>query len=453
MQKLITKYGLAAHLAFLAVAPLFLSPIPILYLSALAAIWVVMEPSRVGQEMLHDARKRVSGGLVADPLFWVCVALAIVAGVRALNDGVAMHYDAEIARWTIAEPAIATLPGSVAQTGLPLFAVAVAAIVIVAGCRHALGKSARYAFLLVASAFSGVSALIRIIVAHDNTAEIMRLTACDIVDPVYIGAAFGIFFLFSLFALTAIFERQWWRSVPAIVLAIVGNALALFLFAPATVTVLFGGAAVVILAYSFLYLRLKISKLADFKFLVIVGISLSLVYVIALEILPKEIFEAKTAPYMTGAFLTNEFSAVREALSRISLKIWKQNPWLGFGLGSFPIDLRFNALYSDWSIISSSQKAPLSGYWLLLTERGVIGAFFLAVPLVLMLVTYVHRLIFGLKTMPHPLACAAPLLLIVAALEMLTDCSFLAPSVMLPMFALLSLSAYAFPKEKQSHGR
>lgn len=448
MQKLITKYGLAAHLAFLAVAPLFLSPIPILYLSALAAIWVVMEPSRVGQEMLHDARERVRAGLIMDPLFWVSIALAIVTGVRALNSGVAMHYDAEIARWTISAPSIASLPGSVAEVGLPLFAFAVAATVVVAGCRHALGKSARFAFLLVASTFSGVFALGQIVLVHDKAAEVARLTACEMVDPVYVGAVFGIFFLFAILSLAAIFERQWWKAVPSVVLALVGNALALFFFAPATVTVLFAGAAAVILAYAFLYLRLKIGKLADFKFLVVIGISMALVYAISLAVLPQEILEAKIAPYTTGVFLTNEFQALRETLSRISLRIWKQSPWLGFGLGSFPIDLRFNALYADWSVVSSVQKAPLSGYWLLLTERGVIGAFFLAVPIVLMFVTYIHRLIFGLKTLPHPLAWTAPLIITVAALEMLVDCTFLAPSAMLPMFALLSLSANAFPKEK-----
>ena len=156
----------------------------------------------------------------------------------------------------------------------------------------------------------------------------------------------------------------------------------------------------------------------------------------------------KIVPYTTGVFLTDEFKAVHETLSRISLRIWKQSPWLGFGLGSFPIDLRFNALFADWSVVSSFQKAPLSGYWLLLTERGVLGAFFLAVPLVLFVITYIRRLIFGLKRLPHPLAWGTPLILAVAALEMLTDCSFLAPSAMLPMLALLSLSANAFPKEK-----
>lgn len=453
MQKLITKYGLAAHLAFLAVAPLFLSPTPILYLSALAAIWVFMEPSRVGQEMLHDARRRVRGGLLRDPLFWVCLALSVIAGVRALNDGVAMRYDAEIARWTISAPSIAVLPGSVAQTGQPLFAFSVAALVVVAGCRHALGKSARFAFMLIASTISGLSALIQVLLVHDKAAEVLRLTACELSDPIYIGAAFGIFFLFALIALEAIFERQWWRDVPLIVIALVGNALALFFFAPATVTVLFVGAAAVILAYEFLYLRLKVGKLSDFKFLVVVGITMALAYAITLAVLPTEVLEAKIAPYMTGTFITPEFEAVRNTLSRISLKIWKQSPWLGFGVGSYPIDLRFNAVFADWSVISTMQKAPLNGYWLLLTERGVLGVFFLSVPVVLMLITYVHRLVFGLKTLPHPLACTAPLILTVAALEMSVGCSFLAPSVMLPMFALISLSANAFPKENSSYGR
>lgn len=76
MQTLITKYGLAAHLALLTVAPLFLFPfcgegtitVVMLWLSGLAFIWILMEPSVLAGEVLHDARNRVSANMFRDPL-------------------------------------------------------------------------------------------------------------------------------------------------------------------------------------------------------------------------------------------------------------------------------------------------------------------------------------------------------------------------------------------------
>lgn len=452
VQKLITKYGLAAHLALLAVAPLFLSSIPIIYLSVLTAVWVIMEPSRVGQEMLHDARRRVIRGLVRDPLFWVLILLAVISGVRALNTGVGMSYDAETARWSIAAPAMPIMPGSVAGSGLSLFVSALAILVIVSGCRHALGRSARYAFLLVASTLTGLWVLGNLVFIHDQTALMAKLTMCEWTRPSYVGCAYGVMFIFALMALEAIYERKWWRSMPMAVFALCGNAVGLFFFAPPSMTVLFVGASLVLVAYSFVYMRFKVGSLSDFKGLVVLGVSLTLAGVIAMAILPDQTLVSKVEPYTTGDFLSSNFLAVRDVLSRISLKIWKINPWLGFGLGSFPIDLKFNATATDWSVITALQRGPLNGYWLLLVERGVIGAFFLAVPLALLLVTYIHRLIFGLKTLPHPLCWTAPVILIVAVLDMFIGCSFLSPRVLVPMLALFAISTNAFPKEKSSHG-
>ena len=90
MQKLISKYGLAAHLALLAVAPLFLFPfLPgesvatvELWLSGFTLVWLLMEPSRRNEEMLHDARMRVAGDIARDPLFWAL--LGAVHGLSAI---------------------------------------------------------------------------------------------------------------------------------------------------------------------------------------------------------------------------------------------------------------------------------------------------------------------------------------------------------------------------------
>ena len=67
MHQFLAKYGLAAHLALLAVAPLFLFPfsaessvaVTLLWLTLLAVVWCFLVPSVRGGERLYDARLRV----------------------------------------------------------------------------------------------------------------------------------------------------------------------------------------------------------------------------------------------------------------------------------------------------------------------------------------------------------------------------------------------------------
>ena len=82
----------------------------------------------------------------------------------------------------------------------------------------------------------------------------------------------------------------------------------------------------------------------------------------------------------------------------------------------------------------------------------MIGAFCLAVPLLLLLGSYLIRLARGVVVrMPDPLAWTGLVLLIVAALEMLVDVSFLSPAAILSLAAVLALSAKAFPKELKTN--
>ena len=452
MQKLITKYGLAAHLAITAVAPLFLSPTASLWLAGMAAVWLVMEPSRIGSEMLHDARLRVASSLVRDPLFWVLVSLVVVSGVRALNSGIEMSYDAESSKWFMSDPPVAILPASVEGAGFPVFALAVAALPVLVGCRHALGRSARYAFLLVASALTGLGAVVMALMMREGVPYAVGLAKCPLTEPSYAGSAFGLYLAVSALALEAAFERRWLKAMPFAALAVLGNAAGLFLFSPPLVAAMFAGATLLVFFYAFLYIRVKLGDSAEFKYLVVFGLSVVVGAMLVMALAPRALVDGRVEPFTTGEFLPENFRAMRDALSAISSNVWKECPWLGSGLGSFPVDLQFSASAADWSVLSPLQKAPLNGYWLLLVERGVIGAFFIAVPAVLMLVTYLRRLVVGVTAeFPHPLCWAGVVLVATAGVEMLGDASFLAPGAMIALASVFSLSANAFPKEKRKN--
>lgn len=453
MLKLVTKYGLAAHLAFLAVAPLFLSPVPILWLSALGLIWLMMEPSRIGSEMLHDARRRVWRSLRTDPLFWVLLALVVLSGVRALNTGIAMAYDAEMMKWRLSPPSVPFLPGSVEGKGFVGFAIAVATWVTLSGCRHALGKKARVAFVLSAGLFASVILLLGLFFVDTSRSEFLKAVSCPLTEPLYPGVAYGILFLLSLPNLAAVFENRWWKVFLFAILALLGSAVGLVLYAPPTAIALFAAAGIILILYDVAYLRFKVSKTSDSKYLVFCGIALAIAGMTVMTVLPADVFSAKTEPFMTGDFFEKSFFEIRRTLSDVSLRIWSQAPWLGTGLGSFPQALAFNAEPADWTKISALQIAPLNGYWLLLAERGVIGAFVLVVPLALLLLTWIRRLISAFRVIPHPSCLLAPLMLIVIVAEALFDGSFLLPEVVIPFAVALSISASSFTKESRRDGQ
>lgn len=453
MLKLVTKYGLAAHLAFVAVAPLFLSPVPILWLSALGFVWFLMEPSRIGKEMLHDARRRVGRAVRRDPLFWVLLVLVVLSAVRAFNTGIGMAYDAEAMKWTLSSPILPILPGSVEGKGFVYFSVAVLSLVVITAARHALGKKARVAFVMCASFIVSVELLVRLFWGNAAPELFSKEVSCLMTDPAYKGAAYGILLLLALPNLVSVFENRWWKVFPVAMIGVCGTSVGLCLYAPPSSIALHSAAAVVILTYGFVFLKLKVSKTADFKYLVICGLSLVGAAMVVMTVLPPDVLSAKTDPFLTGDFWSDSFLKTRQTLSAVSLRIWTQSPWLGSGLGSFAQALAFNADPSDWSTISALQTAPLNGYWLLLVERGVLGAFALAVPLTLLILTWVHHLITAKKVLPSPQCLLAPLTAIIAILETLLDGSFLLPETIVPFAIAFTISASSFSKEMNRDGK
>ena len=76
--RLITRYGLATHLALLASLPFALFPFlsasrlaeVVFWLSGIAFLWLIVEPSMRAGEHLSIARRRVLGLMLRDVAFW-----------------------------------------------------------------------------------------------------------------------------------------------------------------------------------------------------------------------------------------------------------------------------------------------------------------------------------------------------------------------------------------------
>jgi hypothetical protein len=456
VQKIIAKYGLAAHLALLAVAPLFLFPfydahviaIVLLWLTFPAALWVLLQPSLRHGEMMHNARSRNITSIFHDPLFWTALTITGMAGIRALNTGIEMLYDAENSSWQLAQAIMPLFPASCNDCGFLPFAVTVAFTVIVTACRHSLGRAARQSYLLVSSLLAGIAAVIALYQANIGNPLVLDALSCPMRDMSFIGCAFGIHLASGIVALTASIENRWNRTLPLSLLSIGATLAGMIAFAPSHDIALFSIAAVVVLLYSFLYCMFSVKSAAEFKFVIFITISLVFGYVFLAATIPMENILARLSVIADGKFFQDGYLAARKTLSAIAVKSWVTKPWTGSGLGSFILDIRFNATQSDWASIPRGIQVAPFGYLTLIAERGIVGAAFFALPALFLIFTFLRRLVNWLLhiTCPTPGCWMGPAVLLSTIASAFFDCSFMRADVILAAGGVLALSASSFPK-------
>lgn len=460
MQKFIAKYGLAAHLAILAVAPLFLFPFcgervvaaVLLWLSLLTGLWMLLGPSVHGGERLHDARYRVASALLSDPLSWVLLGGIIFSGFRALNTGIAFRYNAETAVWYVSSATVPIFPGVVGSSGDLDFAVAVAFFVLVQSCRHSVGRLARMAFLLIASALAGLAAIVSLWALREGCPVVGSLWPSSVSGSCsFAGFPFGLYMMGALISLVAIFENKWNMAVLLVLLGVSGSGAGMFAFAPDYQILAFSVAGLVVLLYVSFYLYWTMRSSSELKFLVIAGVSLALGGLTVVFFSPADVLDGHIASFANLRFFSEQYWTIRKLLSDVAFGTWTSNLWIGTGLGSFSFDLRFAAKPEDWALLPRHVTALANGWWFVLVERGIVGSVFLILPFGFLLVSYVRRLIVSLKNAraPHPTALFLPLTLVLLIGGAFFDCSAFRADAMLVMGALAALSATAFSERKR----
>jgi len=458
VQKLIAKYGTAAHLALLAVAPLFLFPFfgergiatVLLWLSLPAAAWTILEPSLRNGEMLHQARNRVMRAILGDPLFWTSLFLVLLTGLRALNAGIALVYDAEAAKWNMSSAALPLLPGCVQSAGDLPFAAMLAATVLMQGCRHSLGRSARMAFLLISSSLAGLSGVMAICSGALGNPVVREAISCSVTASFYVGVSFFLFLLGGTTALFAAFEHRWNLTVPLFAFSVGGTAAAGFLFSPVIVSLVFAFAELLLLAYVVFCSVKMMPASSEFKLLVVFGLAFALGGLLVMALEPTASM-ARVAAFNDLEFLPPSLVVVRDSLSGVALRSWLANLWLGTGVGSFPVSFRFYATPADWQLVRVGVHAVPNGWWQLLAERGIVGTLIVGLPVGFLSFTYVRRLIawIGMLTYPHPACCLGPIVVAVLAVTGLYGCALFRADVTVIAVALLALSANSFPLGKR----
>lgn len=459
MQKLISKYGTAAHLALLTVAPLFLFPFfspdavagVLLWLSALTAIWVMMGPSRRLDETAHEARLRVVATSLRDPLFWFALLLAVLAGVRWLNSGVDLAYDAEREVWRMSDSYFPMLPGSVSGVGMLPFASAVALFVLLAGIRHALGRQARMSFVVVAAILSGIAALVAVLSISFGNEVVKALSFCDYTNPENFGVAFGLYLLGGVVALFGCVELRWLRVELLVAVSLAANAVALLVFAPVATLLVFVAAFLLLVVISFILTRKVLIGTGSFRCALVILLSVVVAGLFAVFAPKGFSIGGKLDDILALTVFPQDFASLRSTLSHIAFRAWKEMPWTGSGLGAFPINIRFFATVADWKFIHPGQVAVPNGWWQLLVERGVVGALSFAIAFGMLLWTYFRRIVcsFG-RINWRPLLMLGPIALLALVALTFVDCSLMRADVLLVVCGFLALSACDIPERKKA---
>lgn len=455
MQKFLSKYALAAHLALTAVAPLFLFPFfgindiaeVLLWMSFLSFLWIVLEPSRRSDEYLYNARKRVYKDIFGDPLFWVFVIFILAAFAAWLNDGVKLEYGLVNKDWiwTVNSAKLPWLPGSDSDTGFVVFSILTAAMTVVLASRHALGKSARIMFVFLTSLFAGVASLAAVFTSISGVDGEALTVLSDHAAYSFAGSAFGLFFLASVIALAGMYERGWNRAMILFSFALGATFTGLWYFSPPFVTALYSAAGVLLLIVAIVYVCIYKGSLAFFKLVVALLIAAAIPAAIINFVAPDEVVEAKNAIFDFELF-SAEYSEARKMYSSMAADIWRRgNIWIGSGLGSLPLFIKLDLPESNWTAWVPNV------WWQILVERGLIGFVMVIIPFFFMTITFVARLLKAqFKRAFWPLAFLGVFSLAVAVAEGFFNASFLRPEIFVSVSAFYAVGASSLTSRRQA---
>ena len=463
MQKLISKYGLAAHLGIITAAPLVLFPlcsasavgVAMLYLALVGAIWVIMEPSRIGSEMPHQARERVIRTIVRDPLFYLLLALVAFAATRALNQGIGMKYTFELGQWSFRDAPWPFLPGSVKDTAFLPFCVTVAMVPVVMGIRHALGKSARAAFAVTVAVAAGIAGLVFALMVLNRDKVMLDAIRCDYGNPFFAGPAFGLALLLGVSGMFAANEKHWLRAEFLLLPGLVGVAAGLVMFSPVLDVLAFLAALLVLVVAGFALQYKAFEGAGSFRAGIAIITLLVVTGLFVLTVPEDSAIAQRLADAQALQPFPEKFMRARETLSGVAFKTFVARPWRGSGLGSFPIDISLAFKDADYAQIFPRQTAALQGWWQLVAERGVIGSVLLALVWGMIGWTYVSRLVGAFLTENSRFGMRAvnlifPVVSLALAAITFFECSLYRCEVMLLAIAALALSANSAPSPRKS---
>ncbi len=397
MQKLLTKYGLMAHVACVVAYPLFYLAhgrvfgfTALLWLSLAVVEMMVLLPSVRRGETLSDARLRVMRGVLWDPFFYTGLAVVGVALVQWLNSGCGLVYLADADVWQMSNPPVTWAPFCVeARAGSAMVAVFTACVTVGVALRAALGKSAKRQLLQWLAGLGGLFAVYAV-----AQAGLGRLPYAALVMDAG-GAAMGTFFGFWALLGMGLFvdalARCQRRSKFLLVFGVLGNLAGMLFFARAFSVYIYVFLTVVLLGYWMLYVRPHVAKQTQFKLFLGALVILGTAAVSIFFLFPQNPVLSKFVSVLRSDSFWTEFADAQKIRTAVALDIWQDHPWVGVGADGFHHFVGLSVSAKDWGSLKSGQGCVYNDCLQFLCEYGVLGAGFLLAAVVTLLVPLCYR--------------------------------------------------------------
>ena len=473
IRRLITRYGLAFHLALLAGLPVALTPFLsrsslatlILWLSAYALLGLVAEPSvRIG-EHLSLARRRVLVSIVKDPFFWFCLVMVAFAWIRMVNGGIAMFYDAEKSEWLVRDPSCTFLPSSAKDAGYLPFAVSVGVLVLLMGIRHGIGLAARLSFSLVGSFIVAIGGLAAVTCVCLGVEPFVSVASSSFGKMPLWGSLFGVWMMIALSSGLQAEARKWKVARLPFCISVGGTAAGLLFFSPALQVAAWAVFALFLVIFGLIHLGRTgaLGAVARSFSLLVLGFAVP-AFLLAL-FAPEAVQKAKEGGLDIAIAFPETYVECNEILSGLARKMWLPCPWGGVGEGAFGLHVPFLAERTDWDVIPPKPLFAMSAYWTILAERGISGCLVLALALGFLVWTYLSRAITSFLYLRRCddadvfvfavpiIVWVPPVAVILVALEALWSPLFSLEVVFMAVATVLALGAASFPKAKKSSDR
>ena len=397
IQRMLTKYGLAFHVAGVCIFPFWylgqprvFGLVPLLWLSVIAAEWMFLLPSVHRSETLADARWRVLRALVWDPFLYIGAALVVMVAAQWLNSGCELIYlpDADI--WQLSQPPVAWAPFSVeSRAAFTQVAVFTACVTVGVILRTALSKTSKRLLLMALACMSGCVALFWVVQVCLKAQPYFALTSG--LEPASLGAFFGFWLLvgMGLFADT-VGSRQ--RGGGLLYLfGFVGNLLGTIFFASPLALAVYVLLVVLIFFYWLIYLSFYVSKPVQLKLFLgsclLAGAVVSAGYFLTSWAPIRE--KSKAAVTVTESW--QALSARNKIRSDTALAVWQEHPWVGVGADGFHHFVGLSVKGQDWKIIKRDQSFVYNDSLQFLCEYGVFGAGLILAVLITLLAPVCYR--------------------------------------------------------------
>ena len=472
--RLITKYGLATHLALLASLPLALMPFLssatlstlIFWLSGFALIWLLAEPSMRTGEHLSTARVRVRASFLRDPFAWFLLFAIIYSLIRWCNSGVELRYDPEQTVWFVKSASWSALPSSAGDAGRLPFAVSLAIAVLILGIRHGVGLAARVSFGMTASFVAGLgglaAALWLVLGDAQHVSAFEKIARAGLTDGPYWGSAFGAWLVLALPFGAQAEARKWggWRLPFCI--AVAGNACGLVIFAPSVIAALYMALAILAALWSWTFLGRTASMGSVARNSVLAILGLAVPFFLLAALVSEPVRTAKMNGFDFALTFSESWKQMTETLSRIAREMWMKTPWCGAGVGAFGLHVPFLAEKADWAVIPKEPLFAVNSFSTLLAERGIVGCLVLAVGFGYLLFTYFQKLVLSFIYLRRkddadvfvfacpPIVWTAPLLVVLMLAEAVVSPVLSLVPVLLAVSVPLAIAAASFPRKSSA---